>query len=205
MIHPTAIIHPGVELGPDVHVGAYTIIGLPPLRSKALARQCEGGPRTIIRHGVVIGPHVTIYAGTRIGSECIVGDRASIRENCSIGRRCIVGSGVSLHDDVTLGDEVRVMNHTHLTGGLVAEDGAFFGVGVVTSNDRTIDPSDYVYRPDEIRAPRVGAYAMIGSGANLLAGVTVGERARVGAGAVVTRDVPAGITVLGQRAREVAA
>ena len=100
--------------------------------------------------------------------------------------------------DVALGDDTHLHDGVHITGGCAVGAGCFFGPGVLTSNDRRIDLMDYAYRGST--PPSFGERVMVGTGANILAGVIVGDNALIGIGAVVVDDVPAGGRVLGQKA-----
>jgi acetyltransferase-like isoleucine patch superfamily enzyme len=173
------------------------IIGCPPLRSLALARAPEDWCGCTIGERTTIGAFAVIYIGARIGDDSLVGDHASIREGARIGDRCIIGQGVSVHYDAEIADDVRIMNGSHVTGGMKIGRGSFLGVGVVTSNDRRVRLDDYAYRGST--PPVIGERVLIGSGANILAGVTIGDGAIVGAGALVVKNVPAGARILGQR------
>ena len=122
----------------------------------------------------------------------------SIREGSVIGDRCVVGRHATLHHDVTLEDDVRVLDVAHLTGGCFVGRGSFIGPGVLTSNDKRIDLRNYAHHG--VTPPRFGQRVFVGTGANVLAGVTVGDDAVIGAGALVVENIPAGARVLGQKA-----
>jgi acetyltransferase-like isoleucine patch superfamily enzyme len=146
----------------------------------------------------VIGPHAIVYGGTTIGENCLIGDHASVREGCVLGDRVVVGRYVSINYDCEIADDVRFQDTTHLTGGAKVGRGCFFGVGVITSNDRHVDLVDYHYPGAQ---PTIfGERVMVGSGANIVAGVTVGDGALIAAGALVVKDVPAGHTMMGRPA-----
>jgi acetyltransferase-like isoleucine patch superfamily enzyme len=117
-----------------------------------------------------------------------------------------VGKGAYIDLDVTLGDNVKVQNGVYVYHGVTVEDGVFLGPGVILTNDklpRAINP-DGSLKSDadwEVSPTLIKRGASIGAGAVVLPGVTVGEFAMVGAGAVVTRDVPAHVLVYGNPAR----
>lgn len=146
-------------------------------------------------NNVVLGDDVKIYSfvnayGCEIGDESRVGAFVEIQKGVKIGRRC------------------KISSHSFLCEGVTVEDNVFIGHGVMFTNDkypRATNPdgspqseADWRVIPIIIRKG-----ASIGSNATILAGVTVGEKAMVGAGAVVTRDVPDGATVAGVPARVV--
>jgi acetyltransferase-like isoleucine patch superfamily enzyme len=129
---------------------------------------------------------VVIGAGTRVGSMTILHAGAVVGSGCTIGSHCNIC-------DCVLGDRVSVQTGCHITRGVVIEDDAFVGPGVVTLNDKLTGGAPAF--------PRIGRGAKIGGGSVILPGVTVGPEAVVGAGSVVTRDVPAGAVVVGNPAR----
>jgi len=194
-----AIVAPWVTLGRGVVVHPFAIVGRVPDRSPALARQPQQIRELHIGAGTVIGPFAIVYAGAMIGQDCLLGDYASVREGCKIGDRCVIGRHVTINYDCEIADDVRFQDTTHLTGGARVGSGCFFGVGVITSNDRHVDLADYHYPGAQ---PTIfGERVMVGSGANILAGVSIGDEALIAAGALVVKDVAAGITVMGPVAR----
>ena len=196
-VHAHAYVGAGAVIGADVEIFPGAVVGRTPKSAGATAREPEMVSTLGIGEGCSIGPHATVYYGVRIGAGTLIGDGASLREGTTIGRRCIVSRCVTLNYDVTLGDGVKVMDNTHITGGTRIGDGAFVSVNVSTTNDNT--PTRGL--DDRLSGPRIEADAVIGAGAVLLPGVVVGRRAVVAAGAVVTRDVPPGETVMGMPAR----
>ncbi len=146
-----------------------------------------------ISDDVVLGRDVRIYNfvnlyGCEIGDETRIGSFVEIQKGARIGRRC------------------KISSHSFICEGVTIEDEVFIGHGVVFINDiypratrpdgRLQTAEDWTVVPTVVRRG-----ASVGSGATILAGVEIGERAIVGAGAVVTRDVPAGAIVAGVPAR----
>ncbi len=125
---------------------------------------------------------------------------------CAIGDQCKIGTFVEIQKGVTVGNRVKISSHSFLCEGVTIEDDVFIGHGVVFINDkypRAIAPhgelqteADWTVIPITIRRG-----ASIGSNATILYGVTIGEGAIVGAGSVVTKDVPAHTIVVGNPAR----
>jgi UDP-2-acetamido-3-amino-2,3-dideoxy-glucuronate N-acetyltransferase len=144
----------------------------------------------------VVHPSVSIGVGTRVGNFVF------LRSETSIGRDCIIGSFVDIEGDVVIGDTVSLQSGCYITRGVVVEDEVFCGPRVITMNDKRMS-----YRRPAIpfvrAAPRIRRAARVGGGSVLLPGVTVGENALVGAGSVVTRDVPDHAIVVGNPARQV--
>jgi len=147
-----------------------------------------------------VSPQATLGPGTRIWHQ------AQVRERASLGAGCIVGKGAYVDFDVIIGDNVKIQNGVYVYHGVTVEDGVFLGPGVILTNDklpRAINP-DGSLKSDadwEVSPILIRRGASIGAGSVVLPGVTVGEFAMVGAGAVVTRDVPAHGLVYGNPAR----
>jgi UDP-2-acetamido-3-amino-2,3-dideoxy-glucuronate N-acetyltransferase len=136
---------------------------------------------------VIFHPELVNLYGCRIGEETRIGAFVEIQKNATVGRRC------------------KISSHTFICEGVTIEDDVFVGHGVMFINDprprataggRPQSEADWQVVPT-----RVARGASIGSGATILCGVTIGEDAMVGAGAVVTRDVAPGATVAGVPAR----
>jgi UDP-2-acetamido-3-amino-2,3-dideoxy-glucuronate N-acetyltransferase len=136
---------------------------------------------------------VEIGAGTRIWHFCHVMPHARLGKNCNIGQNVLIAGGV------TLGDNVKVQNNVSLYTGVVIEDDAFLGPSMVFTN--VINPRSHVRRKDEYRTTLVRRGASIGANATVVCGVTLGRYCFVGAGSVVTRDVPDYALVFGNPAR----
>lgn len=147
-----------------------------------------------------VSPRATIGAGTHIWHH------AQVREGALIGRNCILSKGVYVDLDVRIGDNVKVQNGVSLYHGVTLEDGVFCGPHCVFSNDlrpRAINADGSPKVGDEwvLSTTLVRMGASIGAHATIVCGVTVGRWAMVGAGAVVTRDVPDYGLVYGNPAR----
>lgn len=133
-----------------------------------------------------------IGAGTTIWQFCVVLPGAVIGNHCNINAHCFI------ENDVVIGDHVTVKSGVYLWDGVQLEDQVFVGPNVTFSNDKY--PRSKV-RPAAFARTVVKHGASIGAGAVILPGVTIGERAMIGAGAVVTRDVAADAKVWGVPAR----
>ena len=151
-----------------------------------------------ITDDVILGRDVKIHHpelvnlyGCRIGDESSIGAFVEIQKNASVGARC------------------KVSSHTFICEGVTIEDEVFVGHGVIFINDRHPRATTLGKRQTEsdwkVVPTLVRKGASIGSGATIMCGVTIGERAMVGAGAVVTHDVPDDATVAGVPSRVVAA
>lgn len=134
-----------------------------------------------------------IGAGTKIWHFCHVMPRAKIGERCNIGQNVLVSS------DVTIGKNVKIQNNVSLYTGVIVEDDVFLGPSMVFTN--VINPRSHVSRKDEYKTTLVRKGASIGANATIVCGVTLGQYCFVGAGAVVTKDVPDYALVYGAPAR----
>lgn len=187
-----AVVADWVSLCADAVVHPFALVGHMPSRASVLAHKPRRSHTLIVGELSEIGPHAVIYGGAIIGSECLIGDGASIREGVVIGDRCIIGRHVCINFDAVIESGVRIMDGSFVAEGALIGENTLLGAGVVMSGDRR-PGRDY----HGTNAPRIGANCLIGSGANLLPGITIGDGATIGAGAVVGKDVPAGATVLG--------
>ncbi len=207
---PSYPTHAGtlVEWGSDCWLGEFAVIGLRPMANAANRRMIPDGPPLPVKIGdrTIIGTHATIYRDVVMGEDCRLGDHVVIREGARIGNRCVIGSMCDLQFNVTLGDDVRIFNQTQITGYSVIGNGVFIGPGVQSMNDPHIAHHDLAdYKARGLEGVTIGDYAFIGGAAILVPGIKIGERAKVAAGALVTKDVPAGATVYGLPARPSAA
>jgi acetyltransferase-like isoleucine patch superfamily enzyme len=154
----------------------------------------------ILKMNAIYGRNCIISDDAQIGEGTRIGNFVFIRDNTVIGKGCVVGSYVDIEGDVHLGNFVALQSGCYLTRGVIIEDEAFCGPRVITMNDKSI-----VYRRPSLKferhAPRILRAARIGGGSILCPAITIGENALVGAGSVVTRDVPDRAIVVGNPAR----
>ena len=148
-----------------------------------------------------IGPHAiirsfsVIYAGSRIGAHLETGHGAVIREENRIGDDFSIWNNSTVDYGCVIGSRVRVHTGVYIAQFPVIEDDVFLAPGVMIANDR------HPICRDCMRGPTIKRAARVGINATLLPEIVVGEAALVGAGAVVTRDVPARAVVVGNPAR----
>lgn len=148
-----------------------------------------------------VSPEASVGAGTRIWRQ------AHVREHAHIGETCNIGKGVYIDVHVHIGSNVKIQNHVSVFEGVTIEDGVFIGPHVCFTNDllpRAITPEGKLKSAEDWQiTPTLVKYgASIGAGAVILCGVTIGEFALIGAGSMVTRDVPPHALVFGNPARQ---
>jgi UDP-2-acetamido-3-amino-2,3-dideoxy-glucuronate N-acetyltransferase len=119
--------------------------------------------------------------------------------NSKIGEKCNIGQNVVISPDVTLGRNVKIQNNVSIYTGVICEDDVFLGPSMVFTN--VINPRSHVVRRDEYKRTLVKIGASIGANATIVCGVTIGAYAFIGAGAVVTKDVPDYALMIGNPAR----
>jgi len=193
------VIKRGTRIGSGVQIGDLTVLGRVPFANKKMALKppAELEP-LIIGSSVKIGCSVVIYRGVTLGDDVLVGDMASIRERVSVGESSIIGRSVVVEPKTAIGSRVTVQTSTYITSDMIIEDQVFIGPCCSTSNDKYMGAGNYHHQ-----GPMIKFGARIGNNATLLPGITIGEHAVVGAGAVVTKDVPPGMTYVGNPARPI--
>lgn len=200
-IHPFVIIESGVNIGNNVEVFPFAHLGKQPVQSKALSREPDIVDAVYVGDYSSIGPHTTIYLGVKLGEYTLIGDGASIREETEIGKRCIIGRHVTINYAVKIGNDTKIMDHSWLAGNMTIGDHVFISGGVLTSNDNSMGKN--TFENGKMKGPIIHDHVVIGIGAKLLPNITINHSAIIGAGAVVTKDVPPNTLVMGIPAREV--
>jgi len=152
---------------------------------------------TVTDLGVFVHSH-SICESKQVGRGTRIWAFAHILPRARIGCDCNICDGVFVENDVTVGDRVTVKSGVQLWDGVTLEDDVFVGPNATFTNDKY--PRSR-HRPQQFLKTTIKRGASIGANATILPGVTVGERAMVGAGAVVTRNVPAGAIVVGNPSR----
>ena len=153
-----------------------------------------------------VHPTADVSDQARIGAGTKIWHQAQVREGAEIGSECILGKGAYVDKDVRIGDFCKLQNGVYVFHGFTLEAGVFLGPGVMLLNDkhpRAVNPdgspksdADWV-----VSEGLIGSGASVGGGAVILPGIKVGRMALVGAGSVVTRDVPERAIVAGNPAR----
>jgi UDP-2-acetamido-3-amino-2,3-dideoxy-glucuronate N-acetyltransferase len=148
-----------------------------------------------IHESAYVDDGATVGAGTKVWHFCHIMPGAVIGARCSLGQNVVVMNGTRI------GDDVKIQNNVSIYEGVELEDGVFCGPSMVFTN--VLNPRSHVSRKDEYRRTLVRRGASIGANATIVCGVTLGEYAFVGAGAVVTRDVAPFALVAGVPARRI--
>lgn len=197
----SVIIHSGSVIGDNVRIDDGAVIGKRPMRAanSAVTKDDDLAPCKIASN-CIIGTHVVIYRGCTINEKVLVADLATVRENVTIGAFTIVGRGVAIENYCRIGQYVKLETNVYITAYSELADRVFVAPGVVTSNDNYIGRTEERFK--HFKGVTVKKGGRIGVNATILPGVTVGEDSLVAAGALVTKDAPAGKIVIGLPAKE---
>jgi len=137
--------------------------------------------------------------GSAIGAGTKIWHFSHVMARARIGARCNIGQNVVISPEVVIGDNVKIQNNVSVYTGVVLEDDVFCGPSMVFTN--VVNPRSHVSRKDEYRPTVVKRGASLGANSTVVCGHTIGRYAFVGAGAVVTRDVPDYALAIGNPAR----
>jgi acetyltransferase-like isoleucine patch superfamily enzyme len=202
-VHETAIVYPGTVLGEGVKVLEYAVVGKQPSLSPRSTAKREPLAPTEIGDGTVVSTGAVVFAGSRIGARVILGDQSCVRERVVVGDDVVIGRGSLVENDTTIGDATTIQADAYITAYSELEGNVFIAPCVVTTNDNFMGRTER--RHALMRGPTIRRGARVGGGAILCPAVEIGEEAFVGAGAVVTKDVPARMLVVGNPARVIRA
>ncbi|MCG2459129.1 N-acetyltransferase [Flavobacteriaceae bacterium F89] len=139
--------------------------------------------------------------GSVLGEGTKVWHFSHIMPNCIIGERCNIGQNVVISPEVKLGNNVKIQNNVSVYTGVICEDDVFLGPSMVFTN--VINPRSAINRRGEYAKTTVKKGASIGANATIVCGNDIGEYAFIGAGAVVTKDVPAYALLVGNPAKQI--
>ena len=145
-------------------------------------------------------PTAVIDEGCTIGAGTKIWHFSHIMSNCIIGENCNLGQNVVISPDVVLGRNVKVQNNVSIYTGVICEDDVFLGPSMVFTN--VINPRSAVNRKSQYAKTVVKKGATIGANATIVCGHNIGQFAFIGAGAVVTKDVPDYALIIGNPARQ---
>ena len=175
------------------------VVGKQPTLSPRSTAKRDELPPTVIGDGTIVSTGAIVFAGSRIGARVILGDQSCVRERVVVGDDVVVGRGSLIENDTTVGAMTKIQADAYITAYSTLEEHVFIAPRVVTTND------DFMGRTEQRHAltkgPTIRRGARVGGGAILCPGVEIGEEAFVGAGAVVTKDVPPRTLVVGNPAR----
>jgi acetyltransferase-like isoleucine patch superfamily enzyme len=195
----TAVVYPGTIVGEGCKILDYAVVGKQPTLSPRSTAKQEELPPLELGAGTIVSTGAIVFAGTRIGARVIVGDQACVRERCEIGDDVVIGRGSLVENDTTVGARTKIQAMAYVTAYATLEDDVFLAPCVQTSNDNFMGRTER--RHQLRRGPTIRRGARIGAGAVLCPAVEIGEEAFVGAGAVVVKDVPPRVVVVGNPAR----
>ncbi len=155
---------------------------------------------------IQIHPTAEVSPQAEVGDGTSIWHHAQVREHVRIGQRCIVGKGAYIDAGVSIGSHVKIQNYVSVFHGVIIEDGVFVGPHVCFTNDlhpRAVNPDGSLKAADDWELSRtlIGKGAALGANSTIVCGVTIGAWAMVGAGSVVTHDIPEYGLVWGNPAR----
>jgi acetyltransferase-like isoleucine patch superfamily enzyme len=198
-VHPSATVYEGTVLGEGVRVLENAVVGKQPtLSPRSTAKREPLGPTTI-GDGTIVSTGAIVFAGSTVGARVILGDQSCVRERVEIGDDVVLGRGSYVENDTTVGAMTKIQAEAYITAYSTLEEHVFIAPCVVTTNDNWMGRTEQ--RLGRIKGPTIRRGARVGGGAILCPGVEIGAEAFVGAGAVVTKDVPARSLVVGSPAR----
>lgn len=141
-----------------------------------------------------------IDEGCTIGQGTKIWHFSHIMQGCIIGEQCSVGQNVVISPEVVIGNRVKIQNNVSVYTGVICEDDVFLGPSCVFTN--VINPRSAIIRKNEYKPTIVQKGATIGANATIVCGITIGRYAFIGAGAVVTKNIPDYALVVGNPARQ---
>ncbi|HPW66641.1 MAG TPA: acyltransferase [Salinivirgaceae bacterium] len=150
--------------------------------------------------------NVFVHPSSYVDEPCQIGEGTKvwhfshIMQNCKIGSNCNIGQNVVVSPEVVLGNNVKVQNNVSIYTGVICEDDVFLGPSMVFTN--VTNPRSAIVRRDEYKSTLVKKGATIGANATIVCGVTIGKYAFIGAGAVVTKDIPDYALMVGNPAKQ---
>lgn len=192
-----AVIKKDTIIGDYVHIGELSVLGRAPASNKKMARKpVLALDPLVIGNNVTIGCNSVIYRDVELHDGVFVGDLASIRENVTVGEDSIIGRNAIVETNTQIGNRVTIQTGCYITADMVIEDEVFIGPCCSTSNDKYMGKGNFKHQ-----GPVIKRGAKIGNNATLLPAIIIGENAIVGAGSVITKDIPPSKTVVGNPGR----
>ena len=186
-------------LGEGVKVLEHAVVGKQPTLSSRSTAKRDPLPPTLIGDGTVVSTGAVVFAGSEIGARVILGDQSCVRERVRVGDDVVIGRGSLVENDTTIGARTKIQAGAYITAYSTLEEEVFIAPCVVTTNDNFMGRTEA--RLALMKGPTIRRGARVGGGVILCPGVEIGEEAFIGAGAVVTKDVPPRKIAYGNPAR----
>jgi acetyltransferase-like isoleucine patch superfamily enzyme len=193
-----AVVHGGTTVGEQARIEEHAVVGKPEFGYAVGRIRPRRGGGTVIGAGALLRSGAIVYAGVQIDVNVLIGHHALLRTGVRVGAETRLGHNLTVEQTTSIGRHVHCSPGAHITSGTVVADKVFLGAGVRTINDKPLIWKHPCRTP---APPRFETGAKIGSGSTVCSGVTIGEYAIVGAGSLVTRDVPPGALAYGHPAR----
>jgi acetyltransferase-like isoleucine patch superfamily enzyme len=200
-IHPTATVYPGTVLGEGVKVLEGAVVGKQPTLSPRSTAKREPLPPAQLGDGTIVSTGAIVFAGTTIGARVVVGDQSCVRERVEIGDDVVLGRGSLVENDTTIGAMTRIQAEAYITAYSTLEEHVFIAPCVVTTNDNWMGRTER--RFGLVKGPTIRRGARVGGGVVICPALEIGAEAFIGAGAVVTKDVPPRAVMVGNPARRI--
>lgn len=181
-----------VKIGKNVVIEDFCLIGVSP---EGTAR---GTLETQIGDNVVIKAHTVLYAGTIIGNNVSIHQNVQIREECKIGEKTSIGPGTIIENNVEVLEDVKILSQVFIPEFSLIKAGAWLGPQVVLTNSKYPDSPN----SEKTRiGPTIEEKAILGANSTILPGLSIGKESLVGAGSVVTKNIPDKVLVAGNPAK----
>ena len=188
----TSIIYPNVELGNNIIIEDFCIIGIP---VSGLVNK-----KTIIGDNAIIRAGTYIYSGNKIGKNFQAGNKANIRESNTIGDNVSIGTFSCIEHQVIIGKSVRIHSNVFVPEFTLLDNNCWLGPNVVITNAKYPLKLDV---KDNLNSAHICSGAKIGANSTLLPGVRVGQNSLIGAGSIVTKDIEDNIIAFGNPAKKI--
>jgi acetyltransferase-like isoleucine patch superfamily enzyme len=198
-IAPSAVVYPGTVIGEGCKILDGAVVGKQPSLSPRSTTKREALPPLELGPGTIVSTGAIVFAGSQIGARVIIGDQACVRERCSVADDVVIGRGALVENDTTIGALTKIQAMAYITAYSTLEEQVFIAPCVQTTNDNFMGRTEK--RHELRKGPTIRRGARVGAGAVLCPAVEIGEEAFVGAGAVVVKDVPPRVVVVGNPAR----